>query len=171
MLRDSQCGVTPIRTGAARRPHGRPAPISPAAGLQGPSAIGSSLYKDSPGRAARLGDSRRWDDAWFMQPRSPKWIFSPPSRNKCPGPQPTAQGQETCFKICACHPVAIRAQANSLPLGRTALLINHASGKCVVCPRAHSAVTKPVWKCLSVNGKHNSLPSMSTAGGPRWGFI
>lgn len=86
-------------------------------------------------------------------PCSPKWILPPPSRTSVLASSLQPGDEKLVLKSVHVGPVTMRAQANRLSLGRTALLINHASGKRVVCPRAHFAVTKPVWQCLSVNEK------------------
>lgn len=82
-------------------------------------------------------------------PCSAKCILSLLSslKNKRPGPQPAGlqSGDERpVLKSVRVKPVNIQAQANRLPLGRTALLINHASGKWVVCTWGPLAVTKPL---------------------------
>lgn len=86
-------------------------------------------------------------------PCSPKWILPPPSRTSILAGSLQPGDEKLVLESVRVGPVTMRAQANRLPLGRTALLINHASGKRVVCPRAHFDVTKPVWQRLSVNEK------------------
>lgn len=109
--------------------------------------------------------------SWIL-PSSIKWAFSPHSslKNKRPGPRLTAQGWETCLIICA-QRLCPQPGSNGRLLGSTALPLNHASGKRGVCS-GRFAMTKPLWKRLSVNEKkESSLLFMSATEGPKQGVI
>lgn len=147
-------------------------PLQPCFG--GTNTMWRSLYKDYVGlncHVSGIVEGGVIPDPWSL-PRSLKWTFSPHSslKNKHPGPLLTAQGWETCLIICACRPCP-HSGSNGLLLGRTALLTNHGSGKWVVCS-GRFAMTKPLWKRLSVSEKkESSLLSMSTTEGPGQGVI
>lgn len=114
--------------------------VSAASLLGKPASAGTPERSSMPGRAAMLWEAQQLaGDSWssHRSPCSLKWILPPLfPQVQHPGPEPAAWGLATCLKICACRTCHHPAQGNKLSLSRTALRINHASGKWVVWTRS-----------------------------------
>lgn len=83
-------------------------------------------------------------------PSTLKRILSPPSRSSIFASSRQPRDERCVLKSVHVGPVNIQAQADRLPLGRTALLINHASGKWVVCtwgPLCHDWAPMKMSEC------------------------
>lgn len=141
-LRDFQSnGPTLICTSRAS-PDSPGFPFPPKPGFHGTNTIRSSLSKGYMGLSCQVGgilEGRVIPDTC-----SSKWILPLPSRTSVLAGSLQPGDEKLVLKSVHVGPVTTWVQANRLPLGRTALLINHALGKRVVCPRLHFAVTKPV---------------------------
>lgn len=180
IFRESQSGgAPPIHSGWARAPFHSPA-------LHSASAVWFSWY---PAPAGAL--STRMPLAWaalFLQtpellihtarpaPRCGAFFLSPASRTSILACSLQPGDERLVLKSVRVEPVIIQTQANRLPLGRTALLVNQASGKWVVCtwgPLCRDQVPVKMSECEWKNKtkRRSSLLFRSAAGGPRQGFI
>lgn len=170
MLRDFQSnGPTLICTGGAQHPHIHLAPhFLHSLDFMAPTPSGALSPRAAWACAARLGDSRRRGDSWSLLPK-----VDPPSslKNKRPGQQPAARGWETCFKICACRPCHHAGSGKQAALGQNSFANQSCfreAGGVSAGPLCRDQARMTTSEC---EWKNNSLPSMSTAGGPRYFYL
>lgn len=112
------------------------------------------------------GISGMWGGSWSNQlallPRRGSFLLSPASRTNVLARSLKPRDEIPGLKSVHVGPVIIQAPANRLPLGRTALLINQAAGKWVVCTWGPLCRDQAPMKTSECEWKKKKKPQQST---------